>query len=319
MNFIIKSNVSNLIDKQVKLLKNKLEETREVEVIKYDMEISSLEEILEEANSYSMWSKFKLIVCTNANFLTAKGIDNSDIKNDYDLLDEYIKIDSMISSVVFIVNGEFDKRKKIYKSLIKKCKLFELDNFDNNKIINLVKNRIDKALKTISDEDAKYVCERLSYNLSLIFVELDKLCLIEEDVITRGVIDILITRSVDDTIFELTSAIIACDIKKAYDIYNYLIMNKEEPIAMIAMTANQFRLLLQVKGYANQGLGEKEIASKLKVHPYRVKLALKNKGFNRNMILRYLDKLCDIDYNIKTGKEDKFEGFRMFILTLKSV
>lgn len=316
MHFIIKSSISNLINKQISALKAKLEESREVEVIKYDMESVSLNEILEEANTFPMWSDFKLIVCNNANFLTSKGISNSEFENDYDLLEEYIASNSAFSSIVFVVGESFDKRKKIYKSLSNVCKIFDLDEFDNNKVVSMVVSRLDKENKKISNEDAKYVCERLSYNLSLIFTEIEKLCLVSEDIVTREIINMLITRTIEDNIFELTTAVMNCDVRNAYLIYNDLIMNKEEPIAMIAMIANQFRLLLQAKGYANLGKSKKEIASILKVHPYRVELALQNKSFNKQMVLDYLDELCDIDYRIKSGREDKHDALELFLLSL---
>lgn len=316
MNFIIKSEVSNLIDKQLKALESKYSESREVEVIKYDMESVSLNEILEEANTYPMWSEFKLIVCNNANFLTTKGISNSEFENDYDLLEEYIDSASDFSALVFVVGENFDKRKKIYKSLSKSCKIFDLDNFDNNKIVAMVINKLQKDGKQISDRDASYICERLNYNLSLVFNEIEKLTLVVEETIDKKIIDELISRSIEDNIFELTTAVMKCDVSSAYSIYNDLIMNKEEPIAMIAMIANQFRLLLQAKGYSNLGLNKNEIASKLKVHPFRVELALKNKEFNKDTVLNYLDELCDIDYRIKSGKEDKFEALELFLLSL---
>ncbi len=316
MHFIIKSNISNLINKQISALKSKLEESREVEVIKFDMEVVSLNEILEEANTFPMWSDFKLIVCNNANFLTSKGISNSEFENNYDLLDEYISSNSAFSSIVFVVGENFDKRKKIYKSISKVCKTFDLDEFDNNKVVSMVISRLEKEGKTISNEDARYVCERLNYNLSLIFTEIYKLCLVSEEVVTREIVNLLISRTIEDNIFELTTAVMNCDVKSAYLIYNDLVMNKEEPIAMIAMIANQFRLILQAKGYANLGVNKKEIASILKVHPYRVELALQNKSFNKKMVLNYLDELCDIDYKIKSGKQDKHDALELFLLSL---
>lgn len=316
MNFIIKSNVANLIDKQLNALVSKYQESREVEVIKYDMDLVSLDDILEEANTYPMWSDFKLIVCYNANFLTSKGINNSEFENDYDLLEEYIASNSSFSAMVFVLGGDFDKRKKIYKSLSKTCRIFDLDTFDNHKVVKMVKSRLEKEGKSISDTNAKYICERLNYNLSLIFIELDKLCLIVEEELTKEIIDVLVSRTIEDNIFELTTAVMNCDVKNAYSIYNDLIMNKEEPIAMVAMLANQFRLLLQVKGYAKLGMSKNEIASRLKIHPYRVELALKNKEFNKQRILNYLDELCDIDYRVKSGRVDKYAALELFLLSL---
>ena len=59
----------------------------------------------------------------------------------------------------------------------------------------------------------------------------------------------------------------------------------------------------------------KDIASTLKVHPYRVKLALEANypDFELKDILK---KLHNLDYEIKTGKVDKIVGLENFLLHL---
>ena len=83
------------------------------------------------------------------------------------------------------------------------------------------------------------------------------------------------------------------------------------------MVANQFRLMLQVKILSNNGLSESDIDKSLKVHPYRVKLALqKSKDLSIEKLSNYLLELSDLDLNIKSGNIDRFRGLESFFLNM---
>ena len=81
------------------------------------------------------------------------------------------------------------------------------------------------------------------------------------------------------------------------------------------MLANQFRIMYQSKELLIKGYSEKDIASILKIHPYRVKLAIQNsRSYNSNTLLKYINDLADIDLNIKKGKLNKDLALELFIL-----
>lgn len=62
---------------------------------------------------------------------------------------------------------------------------------------------------------------------------------------------------------------------------------------------------------------ENNIASILKIHPYRVKLANQNaKKYDADTLLTYLKKLADLDIDIKTGQIDKTLGLELLIISL---
>ncbi|MGW6167256.1 DNA polymerase III subunit delta, partial [Bacillus altitudinis] len=66
-----------------------------------------------------------------------------------------------------------------------------------------------------------------------------------------------------------------------------------------------------------QGYGQKQIASNLKVHPFRVKLAMDQARLFSEEELKYIVKeLSTIDYEMKTGKKDKQLLLELFLLRL---
>ena len=116
-------------------------------------------------------------------------------------------------------------------------------------------------------------------------------------------------------IFKLLDYIVQNDKNKALEIYYEMLKMNEEPIKIIIMLSNQFRIMYQSKELLKKGYSEKDIASTLKIHPYRVKLALQNgRKYTSSLLLKYLSELADMDMNIKTGKIDKSSALELFIL-----
>ena len=72
---------------------------------------------------------------------------------------------------------------------------------------------------------------------------------------------------------------------------------------------------MQVKLMRTGGYSEKEIVTTLKEHPYRITLAMKS-IYNIEDIKDILLKLSNLDYEIVTGKTDKFFGLEMFLLNI---
>lgn len=63
------------------------------------------------------------------------------------------------------------------------------------------------------------------------------------------------------------------------------------------------------------GYTEKDIASTLSIHPYRVKLAIQNsRNYSNELLIEYIDKLATLDYEIKSGEKDADTGLELFLL-----
>src|SRR5699024_182405 len=143
--------------------------------------------------------------------------------------------------------------------------------------------------------------EYCSYRNEKIMHELEKLKLykLDEKVITIEDINRIVEKEYDDNIFDFVDCIIAKQKQKAYQIYQHLLLQNEEPMKIMILVANQFRIMYQVKVLSQDGMSEKEIASFLEIHPYRVKLA-KEKSYSYSFadLRNNLKKLAEIDYQI---------------------
>jgi DNA polymerase III subunit delta len=294
-----------LITKEIKNIINKYN-IDESSINKYDLSESTYKDIIEDAQMISMFDPYKIIICHGDMF-----IDKSD--EDLLLLEQYIHNPNEQTIVVFVSDTlKLDERRKIIKLIKEKGVVKEIKS---SNIFSIVKEMFDEY--SIKDEDIKLLIDRVGNNLNLIEQESNKLKMYKYDdkIINKEDIIELISINYDLDIFKLVDDIVNKNKERAFIIYREMLKYNEEPIKIIVMLANQFRLMYQVRVLSKDGLKESEIASKLAVHPYRVKLA-KEKAYHysEDTLLFFLKELGDIDYKIKSGLIDKDFALELFIM-----
>lgn len=285
-------------------------------IIKYNLDEVNVSLALEEASTVSMFDSKKLVICEGCTFLT--GENKKEINHDIDSLIKYINNPFTDVFLVFVVRKEkLDDRKKIVKELKKNSTVIEAQKKENYNLNNYIIDYVNKNGYNMSKNACIKLIERAGSNLSNLISECDKIFLYKDDEknITEEDIENLVFKNIEDNIFELTNAVMNKDKKKIINIYKDLILMGEEEIKLIVMLANQFRMILQVKLMVKNGYKERDMATIIKEHPYRVKLAMQS-NFKINELENYLIKLEELDYSIKSGKLDKSFGFEMFLLNI---
>lgn len=285
----------------------------EIDINKYDLTNTSLTDIINDASSMSLFSEKKVIIVNNAYIFT--GSNKKNIEQNIDELENYVNNNNENTILIFIVNNEkLDERKKITKLIKKNGIVKDFNTIDN---ITLAKNLFDSY--SISIDNIKYLIERVGDDTTLLASEIEKIKTYKDkDLnITKDDITKLTTKSLEVNNFKLIDAIIKKDKALALSLYQERLKLNEEPIAIIISLANQIRIMYQVKQLYLNGYTENNIASILKIHPYRVKLAAQNsKKYDSDILLNYISKLANLDINIKNGKIDKKLGLELFIISL---
>ena len=124
-------------------------------------------------------------------------------------------------------------------------------------------------------------------------------------------------KSLEHNVFDLTNQVLSGNSEHAIQLYEDLLLQGEETIKLNAILLTQIRLFLQTKILAKLGYQQANIAETLKVHPYRVKLALQQvRQFELARLEAIYDELVENDFRIKTGQMDKELLFQLFILKL---
>ena len=279
--------------------------------IVYNYPEDIIDNVIEEALYNDLFGSKKIVIYNNSTFLTGKNTLESKT------LDNYIENPNENTFLIFKVNeSKLDERKKIVKTLKEKSKVMEFKLLDEKDMPSFIRKYFENLNYKIDYNAVNEIVSRINTNSKVLVSELDKLYLykINDKTITINDVKDVVTKYEDDTkIYKLVNAVINKDKASMFIIYKELIDNKEEPIALIALIANQLRLILECSILKKDGLSNKDISSKLKEHPYRIELAIKETySISDKKLRELLLELADIDLKIKTGeivKEDALETF----------
>lgn len=277
------------------------------EVISYDMEESTLDQVIEELDTYQFLSNHKLVIVRNAIFLGSDGKDFDTAK-----LEKYIQNPNP-DNVLVLVTNKLDERKKLVK-LIKQVAIIPNVEIDMR---TFLRNHLEDY--KMENMEIEYLIARCLNHYEKIERELEKLKLYcyDKKEITKSDIDLVVEKSIDDNIFDLVDAITKKEKSVALEIYQELLLHNEEPLKILVMVANQFRLIYQVKVLKEEQNNESEISKMLGVHPYRVKLAAeKARIYSSQALLQYLNQLAKLDLEMKNGETFQNVGFEFFLLNL---
>jgi len=284
----------------------------------YDMEEATVQEAIFDVSSATFLTERKAVIIKSPYFLTGslqKGPDH-----DMEALSSYI--DHPSKENVLIIHAPYEKldeRKKIVKALKKKSDVIKIVAPNAFNLLDYARRELTSYQLTFSEQVVQDLLKLTKENFDHLCKELLKIRDYfgnrTERELTAEILYQLVPQTLEDNVFLLTEALASKKVKVAYGVFSDLMVQKEEPIKLIVMIANQFRLLRQVQLLQHSGMYEKEMANLLGVHPYRVKIALgQSRTFKREELDRRIGQLAEMDLQIKTGQIEGEMALELFIL-----
>ncbi|ATH95452.1 DNA polymerase III subunit delta [Bacillus glycinifermentans] len=295
------------------------EETKDFNLSVFDLEEDALDLAVEDAETFPFMGERRLVVAKNPTFLTAEKKKDKPEHN-LEALEAYIAQPAPYSVFVLLAPYEkLDERKKLTKLLKKHADMVEAKELNGPETADFIKGLAKSEGKQIDSDAAEELVILCNASLSAIAQEVKKLSTYigDRDEILLEDVRKLVARGLEQNIFELINKVVNRRRTEALQIFYDLLKQNEEPIKMMALIANQFRLILQTKYFSQQGYGQKQIASNLKVHPFRIKLAIDQaRLFSETELKSIMEQLAVMDYEMKTGKKDKQLLLELFLLKL---
>ena len=307
-----------LFGTQEYLINKKIEElttnSSQYEIEKYDLENTSIKEIIDSADTISLFSTNKTIIVYNSYIFTSAKKNSNE--KELEILEKYINNPNENVKIIFVVSNEkLDSRKKIVTLIKKQGNILE---FNENKNTEKIIEEMIKPYK-ITNKQINMLINHVGDNLYILENEINKLKIYKNNdlEITNDDIIQVTTKSINTDIFNLIDNIINKNIDDALTSYYELIKIGEEPIKILVLLSNQFRLMYQVKELSKKGYRIYDIMDLLDQKQYPIQKAIQ-KGYNYDskILLDYLNKLAELDINIKTGKIDKNTGLELFIINI---
>ncbi|QCX24937.1 DNA polymerase III subunit delta [Companilactobacillus futsaii] len=291
-------------------------EEREMNFSNFDLEEVSIADLINEAISAPFFGERRLVFAQHPYFLTGERAKNV-IEQNVDLLIKYIQ--DPTPSTILVIFASYDKldaRKKITKQLKKMATVVDAGQMEGPVLNRTIKTDLNKAGYEIEQNALELLINKTKGNYSLITNQLDKLKLysLQTKKIDQTAVNELVPQSLEDNVFDLTTQILNKNIYKAEELYNQFLLQKIDPILLIAIIISQLRLLIQIQILSEKGLSEATIAKNLRLNPYRVKYSYRQaKSLNRKRLQVMYSDCVNLDYQIKSGQGDKELLFDLFI------
>lgn len=286
-------------------------------LLSFDMDQELLQHALNEAEMVSFFGNKKIVYINHPFFLTGEK-KKTDLEHDIKMLLAYLKQPSPDTVLVFNANyKKLDERKKIVKELKKVAKIIDVSEMSDQDTKKYIQQTISSEGYEITREAFDLFIYLTDTKLSQMMNELDKLFLATsvDKKITKPVIEALIPKSLEHSIFDLLTFVLEGKSESALRLYKELVLQGEDVIKINAILISQFRLLLQVKIMLDKSYQQANMVDVLKIHPYRVKLSVAQaKKFSQETLFKVFDNLVENDYKMKTGFMDQKMLFELFLL-----
>jgi len=320
MNVLLYGSETYLLDQnQVTLIQKVVVDSNQMNTVFYDALSPdfSITQLIEEADTLPFLSDHKAVIVDNCHFLV-RGSSLSE--PDEEALKKYLSAPHSQTSLILRYDDDnLDTSKRIVKHIMANCEVIHIKKLSSNDFRVFLKNEIKLRKMNLKDNAFEELIIRLDDSMSLAMHELDKLELYGSSIELEDVIA-LVARPLDSEAFHLVNALLDKDLKKAWLIWNDMMVLKIDPLSFIGLIASQLRILYQVSVLKDQKYHREDIINTLSTASSSLNVFRLNRLLqlcaktNTNQILSVLNHLAIYDQRSKTGLVDKRFGFEMFMI-----
>lgn len=239
----------------------------------------------------------------------------------YDQLLGYIGNSNAVVDLIFVLESKtVNKKSEIYKAIEKRGKILFEEGLSPEVLAQTGKVYFQKKGVNITQEALELLLERVGNNVTGFIQEAEKLALYKKEIDVDDV-HVMVNIPLEQNAFLLCDALIGNRIGKAISVFRDLVALKEEPVRLIALLASQFRLHTCVAYlYTMEKRGQDEIASRLNIHPYRVKMMCRNLvRITYAQLIEATERLYLLDQKIKAMEVNAVTGLELFLTRFPTI
>ena len=274
----------------------------------YDLEDDNFYDVVDELKTISMFDETKIVLAKNGDKLFNVSQDKAFElqKTLVDTSSENVLIIAITSD--FLPNDLYNKIKRYSTNINLKVNNIPLDVFAKKEFERDNFNVLDDTIKLL-----------VSYSLDITNlkcnIELLKCYKWDYKNVNSDDVLFMITKPLDDNIYDLINAYIAHDKKRVFELYKDLKTINVKPSFLVSLLINKLVEMYNVYILAKAHVSQDEIARIFNVKPGRAYYMIKNiSKVSLNEIKQNLDSLIDLDYKIKSGRIAEELGLELFLL-----
>ena len=289
----------------------------EYTIIKYDMETTSLSTVLSDAITVPFLEELKIIILKNPKFLTKSATST---KDEIKAMLKYLK--SPCDSTLLIIdatNTVINQSNEIYKMLKNVARIIDYPDPEEIELKGWIVRSFDANGIDIKDDALTLLLEYIGDDQARLSQEIDKLSSYvgKGGTIRKEDIKLLVPININNEIYLLIKAIINHDLALTNQIYDNLITHTKDSLTIFSLISNKFKELLSTYRLLKYGYSQSDIAKFYNVSTGKAYYIVQEaRAFKLSDLEFYIDKLAELDYQIKSGKLDKTIGLELLLLKL---
>jgi len=308
--YIFKGKNSYLIQQAIDM-KIKTYDIDPFNINRYDLIENNSDDVLEELQTVSLFSEKKIVI--------VKHIEEIDQlpERKFKIWEKYFKNPNPEVILLVNLNVDITISKRVEDLLYSYAYVNEIKDLDKSEYPDFVKKRVEEDGYTMNKQAIDMLLERTDFEFNLLHQELTKLKIykIDEKVINEQDVLSLVPKNLEDNIFELTNAMIDNNQAKMIEIYQDLMRQNEDPLRILNFISNKLRELFHARLLLNKGYGKSEIANHFNYSSGRTYYLMKNAStVTADQLQKQLQKLTELDYEIKSGLKNKKLGLELYLL-----
>ncbi|MFP4177973.1 MAG: DNA polymerase III subunit delta [Acholeplasmataceae bacterium] len=230
---------------------------------------------------------------------------------------EYFEKPNPDVTLILLMKQRMKKNTVLGKTLERIAHIEEVQELDHASFLSFTTKLFDKEGFRIDRRAAELLLERTNHDFDAIIQEAKKLMLFSADerVVTEDMVGELVSRNLEEHIYELTNAFLSQDQARSIAIFADLIARNEDPIRIMASITNRIRTLFQTKILLSKGYRKEEISRYFGISSGRAYYMIRDAtGMSLSDLKEQLEKLSELDYHIKSGRVDKRLGVELYLL-----
>lgn len=289
----------------------------EYTIIKYDMETTSLSTVLSDAITVPFLEELKIIILKNPKFLTKSATST---KDEIKAMLKYLKnpCDSTLL-IIDATNTVINQSNEIYKMLKNVARIIDYPDPEEIELKGWIVRSFDANGIDIKDDALTLLLEYIGDDQARLSQEIDKLSSYvgKGGTIRKEDIKLLVPKNINNEIYLLIKAIINHDLAHTNQIYDNLITHTKDSLTIFSLISNKFKELLSTYRLLKYGYSQSDIAKFYNVSTGKAYYIVQEaRAFKLSDLEFYIDKLAELDYQIKSGKLDKTIGLELLLLKL---
>ena len=278
-------------------------------IITFNLDENTLDEVLTEASYFSMFEDQKCLIVKNARFfLATKTGETKKSKEDADKLLKYLENENKNTKLIFICNTKPDSKKKIYNLLKENGNLINYPAMTKTEMKNELLKIVEANKYKIEDRSLWYIINNSLGNFDLAVNEINKIMTFysnKGDIKYNDVLG-LTSKTIEENNFKLVDSIITRDLNMALNYLEEAKRLKVEPSIIMALIYREFKLMLSVLLLEENKFSKNEIMSNLKLAEWQIQKIKDNLHlYRKKEIEEEIIKLGNLDYQYKSGLINK--------------